>query len=222
MCIGWVVPERDDRQPPGLILLGRCTIIAVFALSTHRLEFMAQDYIMRLLQQVAAMLAGIIAKKRLGLLAEARQELEETCLRTVGLPLDRVKRLSPDELAEKLRFSGALRYTRAVMLAELLIQDAEILESKNEAQQALASYIHAFCLLSDSLEVLSTEEQAIYGAKLEILAGKIDHLPPNPYTTQKLLAYRARINAERVSAPNGSPAKPIVNSGVPEGPPSVR
>ena len=70
---------------------------------------MAQDYIMRVLQQVAAMLSVIIAKKLSGQLAEASQELEAACLRTVGLPLDRVKRLSPDELAGPLQMAGALR-----------------------------------------------------------------------------------------------------------------
>ena len=171
---------------------------------------MAQDYIMRLLQQVAAMLSVIIAKRRSGQLAEASQELEATCLRTVGLPLNKVKQLSPDELAAHLQMGGALRFTRAVMLAELLLQDAEILETRKEPQPALASYIHAFCLLCDSINVLSTEEQAVYASKLEMLAEKLDHLPANPYTTQKLLAYRKRHAAERATAPNGGPAAPVL------------
>lgn len=170
---------------------------------------MAQDYIMRLLEEVASILAAVIAKRRQGQLAEASEEVEAACLRTVGLPLGRVKRSSPDELAEQLQMSGALRYTRAVMLAELLMQDAEILESKNQSQQALASYIHAFCLLVDSIEVLSSEEQAVYESKLEVLAGKLDHLPPNPYTTQKLLAYRTRKRAEPLAAPEPPPAAAV-------------
>jgi hypothetical protein len=168
---------------------------------------MAQDYVMRLLQQIAAMLAAIIAKRQSGQLMEASQEVEAACLSAVGLPLDVVKRLSPDELAARLQMTGALRYTRSVMLAELLIQDAEILESKNEPQQALASSVHAFCLLVDSIERLSSEEQAVYESKLEILAGKLDHLPPNPYTTQRLRTYRTRKKAEPLLSPGGQPTK---------------
>jgi hypothetical protein len=76
------------------------------------------------------------------------------------------------------------------MLAELLIQDAEISAAQGEPQQALADYLHAFCLLFDSIEVLSSEEQATYRPKLAMLAAKLDHLPPNPFVTQRLCAYR--------------------------------
>ncbi len=176
---------------------------------------------MRLLQQVAAMLATIMAKRRLGQVAEAGQEVEAACLRTVGLPLTKVRHLSPEELSSWLQTAGALRYTRSVMLAELLIQDAEILETKNESQQALASYIHAFCLLCDSFNVLSVEEQAVYESKLQMLAEKLDHLPANPYTTQRLLTYRQRHNAKPCAPPNGGPAESPGSSGASSGPPLV-
>lgn len=153
---------------------------------------MAQDYIMRLLQQVAAMLATIMAQRRSGQLEEASHEVEAACLRTVGLPLCRVKQISPEELASHLEMAGGLRHMRAVMLAELLLQDAEILETRRESHEALASYIHAFCLLCDSIEVLSNEERAAYELKLKMLAEKLDHLPANPYTTRKLFEYRKR------------------------------
>jgi hypothetical protein len=156
---------------------------------------MAQEYILRLMQQIAAMLATIIAKRSSGQIMEAREELEATCLHSIGLSLDNVKRLSPEALADHLHKSGALSYTRAVMLAELLIQDAEILDRQNESRQALASYLHAFCLLFDSIGVFSAEEQSAYEPKLERLAAKLDHLPSNPYTTQRLLEYRTRRNA---------------------------
>jgi hypothetical protein len=153
---------------------------------------MAQDYIMRLVEQIAAMLAAIIAKRRGGQVAEAQQDLEATCGQTVGLTLSAVKQLSPDALADFLRDSGGNRYPRAVMLAELLIQDAEILEGKGAIHEATPGYLHAFCLLSDAYPVLSSEERAIYGPKLDALAAKLEHLPPNPYTTERMKACRAR------------------------------
>ena len=149
---------------------------------------------MRLVQQIAAMLAAIIAKRRAGQIAEARQEIDATCLQTIGLPLTTLKRMPPEAVAEHLAASGGNRYPRAVMLAELLIQDAELFEEKGEPEQALASYLHAFCLLSDSIDVLSSEEQAIYRAKLAMLAGKLARLPPNPYVSTRLAAYEASRN----------------------------
>ena len=146
---------------------------------------------MRLIEQIAAMLAAIIARRRAGQNAEARLVIETMCLQTCGLPLETVKSLPPDALVEHLRSAGGNRYPRAVMIAELLIQDAEIFEAQGEPHKALPSYLHAFCLLFDSIEVLSSEEQAVYRPKLAMLAAKLDHLPPNPYVTEKLRDYRA-------------------------------
>src|SRR5258708_129233 len=106
---------------------------------------MAEDYIMRLVRQNAAMLAAIVPKGRAGQMAEAQQEIEARSLQTIGLPLKTVKRMPPDALAQHLLASGANRHPRAVMLAELLIQDAEIVEAQGQPRQALASYLHAFC-----------------------------------------------------------------------------
>jgi hypothetical protein len=63
---------------------------------------MAQDYILRMLQQIGAMLAGIIAKKQQGDLAGAEAELQEQCLHRVGLPLFVLKHSPPEAVAELL------------------------------------------------------------------------------------------------------------------------
>ncbi len=143
---------------------------------------------MRLIEQAAKMLAALIAKRRKGQIQEARQDLQTLCLENVGLPLETVKGLSPNALADHLSTAGANRYVRAVLLAELLIQDAETLEMQGEGQKALPSWVHAFCLLFDAYPVLSEEEQAVYRAKLLTLAEKVAALPPNPYTTERLEA----------------------------------
>lgn len=157
---------------------------------------MAQDYIMRLIQQIGAMLSAIVAKRRSGHIAEAKQDIATTCLQNVGLTLNTVKHMPPDALAQHFLSFGGNRYPRAVMLAELLMQDAEIHEAQGETQEALISFLHAFCLLADSVDVLSFEEQAIYRPKLAALAKKLEHLPPNPYITEKLEAYRTSQNTQ--------------------------
>jgi hypothetical protein len=154
---------------------------------------MAQDYIMRLAQQIAMVIAAIITKRRAGQMDEARQEIEANCLQSIGLTLDVVKKLSPEAIAELLRQAGANRIYRSMLLAELLIQDAEILEARGAAPGATFGYLHAFCLLWDLYPVLSREEQAIYRPKLDALAAKLEDLPANPFTTERLQAYRRHI-----------------------------
>jgi hypothetical protein len=153
---------------------------------------MAEDFIMRLVQQVAAMLAAILTQRRSGQIAEARQEVGKLCLESIGLPVEKVKQMTPEGVASHLRESGGNQYPRAVLLAELLLQDAEILESQGALQDALPSYVHAFCLLADAYPVLATEEQAVYRVKLDDLVAKLEQLPANPYTTGRIRVYRDR------------------------------
>src|ERR1700722_13713673 len=83
-----------------------------------------EDYVMRLIRQISAALAGIIAKQKGGNLVEAREELATTCVLTIGLSLAQIKQLSPEAVAELLKKTGASRHLRAVTLAELLLLDA--------------------------------------------------------------------------------------------------
>lgn len=137
---------------------------------------MAQDYIVRMLQQIGAMIAGIVARKQAGDLAGAEAEIREKCLEHIGLPLDVVKHASPDGLAELLAAGGALRHTKGVFLAELLLQDAALAEARGNPPEAWLGYQHAFWLLSDALGVLSGDEEKTYRAKLVDISVKLREL----------------------------------------------
>lgn len=141
---------------------------------------MPQDYIVRMIQQMAAMLAGIIAQRQRGELSSAADSIEQKCLEHVGLPLSVVKHTSPEGLAELLATGGDLRYIRSIALAELLIQDAEISVLRGSPFTAVASYTHAVRLLSDSIPVLDREEQRHYRGKLEDVATRLQDLGIDP------------------------------------------
>jgi hypothetical protein len=157
---------------------------------------MARDYILRMVEQIAAMLASIIAKKQAGQIAEAGVELENTCLQTIGLNLADLKRLSPESVAGLLNNAGALRPVRAVMLAELLLADAELHEAHpNVVPPVEFNYVHAFCLLADAIGALTTEEQAFYRVKLDMLAERLGDLKEHPYIKERLRDYGTAKNA---------------------------
>ena len=144
---------------------------------------------MRLVEQIAALLASVIAKERAGQFSEAKADLEEKARQTMGMTLADLKRLSPEAVARLLESSGALRYGRAVILAELLLHDAAISETAGQGSEALLSYLHAFCLLADAMETLTEEDQTVYGPKLQELAARLKSLPPHPYLGAKLDHY---------------------------------
>lgn len=152
---------------------------------------MQRDYIMRLVEQIATLLASVIAKEQAGQLREAKADLEEKARQNIGMALRDLKRLSPEAVSQLLESSGGLRYGRAVILAELLLHDAALSQANDQSSDALLSYLHAFCLLSDTMETLTAEDQAVYRPKLMELATRLKSLPPHPYLGEKLAQYDA-------------------------------
>lgn len=128
---------------------------------------MARDYMLRLIDHVALMLAEIMAKRKRGQRAEARTEIAAQALQHTGLPLELIRGAAPPMVAELLRQGGELRFIRAVVLAELLIQDAEISEESGDAMTAFSGYMHAWHLLRDAAQSFSRDEHAHFGARQE-------------------------------------------------------
>jgi hypothetical protein len=130
---------------------------------------MAQDYLLRLIEQVALMLAEL-SRLRAG---EKPARISALCLRETGLPLDFVKHSSPETILQLLESGGGTQYARAVLLAELLLQDADVSDASGKNREATISRAQAQALLDYSVDNLSPEEQAIYRPKLEALTAAL-------------------------------------------------
>jgi prolyl-tRNA editing enzyme YbaK/EbsC (Cys-tRNA(Pro) deacylase) len=130
----------------------------------------ATDYVLRLIDQIALMLAEILQLRRLGRAREAHDQIATACLQSVGLPLALVKHSAPETILEMLATGGGTQHVRAIMLAELLLQDAEIEEQAGKKREALISRAQARTLIAHNLGQLSPEEQASYRSKLNSLA----------------------------------------------------
>jgi hypothetical protein len=126
---------------------------------------MPQDYILRLVEQVALMLAELARLKN----SEKPARISALCLRETGLPLDFVKHSAPDIVLRLLETGGGTQHARAVLLAELLLQDAEVSDAAGKNREAIISRAQAATLLEHSIGELSPEEQAVYRPKLDAL-----------------------------------------------------
>jgi hypothetical protein len=133
---------------------------------------MAQDYILRLIEQVGQMLAEISRLRK----AEIPQRIRAICQQTIGLSLDLVKRSSPEMILKLLESGGGTQYARAVMLAELLLQDAELSAAAGKDREATISRAQAQVLPARSIDNLSADEQAAYRPKLEALTASLTAL----------------------------------------------
>ena len=148
---------------------------------------MARDYILRMIEQLATMLAALLNRRKAGEVIQAREDLENHCIRTIGFTLSEIKGLAPEEVAKILDRSGALRVTRAMILSELLRLDAEWHQEDRTSEQLMPNYVHAFCLVADSIDALSSEEQPHFRAKLVTYAEKLGELRQHPYIAERLV-----------------------------------
>src|SRR5438105_9201665 len=130
---------------------------------------MPQDYFLRMIKQIAQMLAAILALRKAGRNSEAIEQIASACQDHVGIPLEIVRRSSPETLLQLLESGGALRYVRAVILAELLMQDSAVQEEYGKLREALIARAQAYALVSDALPHLPPTEQSIYRKKMELL-----------------------------------------------------
>ena len=130
---------------------------------------MPQDFLLRLIDQVGLMLAELRRLKA----GERPARIGALCLRETGLPLDFVKHSSPETILQLLESGGGTQYARAVLLAELLLQDADVSNAVGRSREASISRAQAQALLDHSVDNLSPEEQAIYRPKLEALTAAL-------------------------------------------------
>lgn len=110
-----------------------------------------RDYIMRMIEQVGAMLAAL--RKRIlgggGSLGEVREDLEEAA-RLGGLDYDLARAMSLETLLLMVAPGGEVEPGRCWLLAELSYLeglDAQLAESEEEARRALERAGYLFGLL---------------------------------------------------------------------------
>lgn len=130
---------------------------------------MAQDYLLRLIEQVSQMIAEILALRKIGRISDAAEQIEAMCQQNIGLPLDLVKRSAPETILQLLESGGGTQHIRAVMLAELLLQDAELKDAAGKNREATISRAQARVLLARNIDRLSPDDQTVYRRKLEAL-----------------------------------------------------
>jgi|HubBroStandDraft_6_1064221.scaffolds.fasta_scaffold208657_3 hypothetical protein len=130
---------------------------------------MAQDYILRLIEQVVLMLAELSGLKT----AERPARISALTLRETGLPLDIIKKSSPETILQLLETGGGTQHARAILLAELLLQDADLSEAAGKNREATISRAQAQALLAHSIDKLSPEEQLVYRPRLEALTADL-------------------------------------------------
>src|SRR6185503_9403706 len=104
---------------------------------------------------------------------ETVKRLGQICLEKTGLPFDYVKRSAPQEVLAVLGQGGSLQPIRAVILAELLLQDSELNRAAGRVRDATIERVQAGALIAASIDRLGLEDQERYRSKLTALMSEL-------------------------------------------------
>jgi hypothetical protein len=149
------------------------------------------DYLRQLMQARELMLNDLMIKSTAGDGDGAMSVLDSLCRRLVGVPLDVVRRTSPERLLDLIRLGGQANFN-SILFAELLLQDVQMSVRAGNSSQAIVSRLQAFHLLVESVDLLAPEKQTEYRKKLEGLAVELESTCDDPYLRNKIDVYRSK------------------------------
>ena len=101
------------------------------------------DYIMRMIEQLAQVLAQIAFKKQERLWNDAEHEIREGCEKLLGLSYDVLKLVGIEELVLLIGENGRIEPVKGFILASLLFEEADLQEKKDDHGPLKTLYLKA-------------------------------------------------------------------------------
>jgi tetratricopeptide (TPR) repeat protein len=116
---------------------------------------LTEDYIMRMINQMVAVLAKLIGLKNAGQYQAAQQIIDQSLEQLLGLKPALLKNMDDASILNLLTSQGELGSERLYLLAELYRHEGDIFKSQKREPEALLDYLRA---LNFYLQVAATQE----------------------------------------------------------------
>ncbi len=104
---------------------------------------LTEDYIMRMINQMVAVLAKLIGLKDVGQYQSAQQVIDQSLEQLLGLKPELLKHMEDSSILNLLTSQGELGTERLYILAELYRHEGDILIAQNMTQEAIFDYQRA-------------------------------------------------------------------------------
>ncbi|HYI14852.1 MAG TPA: DUF6483 family protein [Thermomicrobiales bacterium] len=147
------------------------------------MSLVQRDYILRIIEQLGEVLSHVLHLRRGGSVLEARQYIEQSIGRLVGVDTETISNRSAAELATEIRGrlvnhkQRQLVSDQIVVLAGLLHESAHVNDDAGDSAAARADRIKALELY---IEVLTVDEPGCVPAEaaVDVLLTELDDNPP--------------------------------------------
>jgi tetratricopeptide (TPR) repeat protein len=152
-----------------------------------------EDYLMRIINQVLAVLMNAIGLRKAGKYAEARQAVEQAIEQLTGLPANIVDLMENAGVLSVLTANGQLEVGRLALLADLYQEQGENLFGLGQPVQGLSAFARALRL---ALEVALSDDANLSKENICRIESLVHRLTDRilPFDTQlALLDYYLRL-----------------------------
>jgi tetratricopeptide (TPR) repeat protein len=158
------------------------------------MSLVQRDYILRIIEQLGEVLTHVLHLRRGGSIVEARQYINQSIGRLVGIAPEEIAARSASDLADEIRGRLAshrqkqLVSDQIVVLAGLLHESAHVHDDAGDADAARAERLKALELY---LEVLTVDEPGCVPAEaaVDTILAELTDDPPVPVMQRLVAAY---------------------------------
>jgi hypothetical protein len=110
---------------------------------------LTEDYFMRIINQMLAVLTKIIGLKDAGQYQEAQQIINQSLEQLLGMPSDLLKQMDDSSIMNILTTQGELVSDRLYMVANLYELEGDLLTDQNRISEANLDYLRALTIYLD-------------------------------------------------------------------------
>lgn len=110
---------------------------------------LTEDYFMRMINQMLAVLTKIIGLKDAGQYQEAQQIINQSLEQLLGMPSDLLKQMDDSSVMNILTTQGELVSDRLYMVANLYELEGDLLTDQNRISEANLDYLRALTIYLD-------------------------------------------------------------------------
>lgn len=156
--------------------------------------FEEKDYLMRIVKQFTTAIGKIMGLKAENKIEESQEVIRDTLKYFTDLKIEVIETLPYDILIHKVSGSRLINAEKYLMLGELLIQQADIYETKGEKSRARNLYTKS---LNIKIDILLNDDNLVSEQNLDSVNKLIDKIGLfNLPTESKLLVFRYYVLTE--------------------------
>jgi len=148
-----------------------------------------RDYLMRMIQMLAQVLARILFLKNKREYPESIAEIQKASKKILGIEIDVLGRLSDVQMIDLLSLDASLGIPKCYAAGMLLKENAEILSATQGAAEGRDSYIKALSLLTESGIRNKGPFDPAHDKAIDFIAEKLRGSEVPVHTLKKLFCY---------------------------------